>query len=424
MQSRYNNLEQWLRWQETLHFKRIDLGLDRIQIVARRLNIQSIADKVVLVGGTNGKGSCVSFLQQLYLASGYRVACYTSPHLLRYNERFSLLGKLASDESLIEAFTAIDNVRQDISLTYFEFATLAAFYLFARLPLDIALVEVGMGGRLDATNIINADVSVITSIGLDHRAWLGETREAIGHEKSGIMRPGQPVVCGDRLLPDSVVNAADNNNALISRIGIDFDCKMGVNNWDWYSDGNSLRKLPLPAGNSTVQLANIATAIQVASHLQSCLPVTRPAIVRAITDYSLPGRCQLLQKAPEVWLDVAHNPQAMHALVDTLASQEERRSFVVLGLLADKDIEEIVRILEPIVAGWYLATPKSERSLDVATLQRIVQANSRQPVTSYPDVAEAFNSAVSMADDSARVVVTGSFFTVAEIMAMNYSKRL
>ena len=424
MQSRYNSLEQWLQWQETLHFKKIDLGLHRIQTVAQRLNIQSLAKKVVTVAGTNGKGSCVAFLEQLYLASGFRVACYTSPHLLRYNERISLQGEYVSDDSLINAFTAIDEARQEVSLTYFEFATLAAFYLFARQSLDIALLEVGMGGRLDATNIIDADISVITSIGLDHQAWLGETREAIGFEKSGIMRSGRPVVCGDRLPPDSVLNEAEKNNALLSRIGIDFDCKIGADHWEWYSDDDSMRNLPLPDNTSPVQLDNIATAIQVASILKSHLPVTRPAILRAITNYSLPGRCQLVQKAPEIWLDVAHNPQAMSVLVQTLARQQKRNTYVVLGLLADKQIVEMVQILGSIVAGWYLAAPISDRSLDVGALQQIVQANSQQAVSCYSGVGEAFNGAVSMAGESDRVVVTGSFFTVAEIMAMNYAKRL
>ncbi len=413
-----------MRWQETLHVKKIDLSLDRVLKVAQRLRLPSIAKNVITVAGTNGKGSCVAFLEQLYLAARYRVGSYTSPHLTRYNERISVLGEHIADDPLIEAFVAIDHARQDTTLTYFEFGTLAAFYCFAQHNLDIALLEVGMGGRLDATNIIDADIAIITSIGLDHQHWLGSTRNAIAREKAGIFRPYRAAVCGDRDPPDALLDAAQTRGITLNRIGSDFDYSVGSGSWNWQNSVSSIDNLPLPANCNTAQLNNISTALQAASLLDKSLSFEHAAVSLAVERYSLPGRCQLIQEYPEIWYDVAHNPQSISALVQFLSEKPRKDTHIVLGFLADKNVDEMIGLLETSATSWHLAAPHSDRSLNVEDLMQIVVARSLKKAIRYNSVSEALESVLSQSGESDRIIVTGSFFTVSEAMAVKYGKCL
>lgn len=432
MKHRFATLTEWLQWQEQLHPTEIELGLERTSEVYRRLGIRGIAANVFIVAGTNGKGSCVAFLDQLYRSAGYRVACYSSPHLLRYNERILIQGEQVSDAMLIDAFESIDRLREKISLTYFEFGTLTAFYLFAEYQLDVAILEVGMGGRLDATNIIDADVSLLTSIGLDHQAWLGDSREAIAFEKAGVFRPGQIAVCGERHPPDSIHREAYKHGVMLSQIGRDFDCTVSKHHWYWHDKHCDYKKLPLPVSVHPnqyrdykkmpvdihpIQIDNVASALEAASLFASELPFQRSDIEYAIGHYALPGRCQLISDSPQLWFDVAHNPQAIKVLVNTIKRVPANQTHVVLGFLIDKDVEAIVRLLEPQVDFWHLAAPFCDRALSADRLLEIIRRVSLKPASLYSSITEACRKAIASVTETDRIVVCGSFFTVSEAMA-------
>ncbi|HSP00336.1 MAG TPA: bifunctional tetrahydrofolate synthase/dihydrofolate synthase, partial [Thioalkalivibrio sp.] len=309
---RFDTLEQWLAWQETLHPKAIDLGLERVARVAGRLGLLEPSHAVITVAGTNGKGSTVALLDAIYRAAGYRVCTYTSPHLLRYNERIRIHGALASDEALCRAFDAVDTARGEESLSYFEFGTLAALWLFWEAAPDVAILEVGLGGRLDAVNIIDSDVAVITSIGIDHEAWLGSDREVIGAEKAGVFRAARPAVCGDPRPPASIQRRALDLGAKLYMAGRDFSWQAAAlgQGWQWQGPGAVvLADLPLPALFGPIQLNNAASALTAVTLLQARLAVSREALARGLQQVRLPGRFQQLRDKPLVILDVAHNPQ-------------------------------------------------------------------------------------------------------------------
>jgi dihydrofolate synthase/folylpolyglutamate synthase len=424
VEQRFNKLDEWLRWQETLHDKEIDLGLERVKQVYARLGINVLAKTVITVAGTNGKGSCVAFLEKLYLAAGYRVGSYTSPHLLRYNERITIQGDPVADEALMHAFEVVNQAREDISLTYFEFGTLAAFFLFAQQTLDVVILEVGMGGRLDATNIIDADGALITAIGLDHQQWLGSTRGDIAREKAGILRPGQNAVCGDRQPAASLVHIAKNLPANMVYLGRDFDYTVTDSGWQWRSGEQIIPGLPLPKVCNQAQFDNISAALQMATLLQPGLPFTFKHLKQAVECYALPGRCQIIAHAPEIWLDVAHNPQAVSVLADALSAAPKKLTHFVLGFMADKDVAAIMDTLARCSGRWYLAAPRCKRAMSEQALSEIAGVHSPLFAGRYRSVTEAFAHAMQHATSSDRVVVTGSFYTVAEVMAERCSKRL
>ena len=428
-------LEAWLAWQETQHPKRIDLGLERIAQVARRLNLTKPAPTVITVGGTNGKGSCVALLEAIFLQSGYRVGAYTSPHLLRYNERVRIDGVVVSDAALCEAFAVIDQARGEISLSYFEFGTLAALWLFARAALDVAVLEVGLGGRLDATNIQDADLALITSIDLDHTEWLGPDRAAIAREKAGIMRPGRPVICGDPDPPASLLMQAQRLGARLFLLGHDFTYARHGDCWDFMAgqtglDLPSRKGLPLPQVPVEAQLRNAATVLMGLTTLAGRLSVTQAAIEAGLAQGVAPARCQRLTEvqgladapgAVETVLDVAHNPAAVSVLGEYLARLPiTGRTHAVFGVAADKDAQEMVRILAPQVNAWYLGAPATERALSVQRLSEAVRAGAPQAVVETHDtVALAYRRACRGAMAHDRVVVFGSFYTVAEVLALS-----
>jgi dihydrofolate synthase/folylpolyglutamate synthase len=418
---RFPTLDDWLRWQETLHPARIDLGLDRVGGVAERLELLDPRHRVVTVAGTNGKGSSVAMLESVLRAGGYRVGAYTSPHLLHYRERIRIDGVFADDAPLCEAFERIDRARGETSLSYFEFGTLAALLLFQSADLDIALLEVGLGGRLDAVNVLDPDIALITSIGLDHQAWLGDTREAIGWEKAGIMRPGRPAVCADPDPPDSIAAHAHMTGARLLQINSDFGYDSHGPTWDWWAaDGRGQRRLPRPALSGAFQLQNAAGVVMVLELLRDHLPVARTALERGLEAVALPGRFQRLRGPPECILDVAHNPDSVAALSRQLLDRPiQGDTIAVIGVLDDKDLSAMLAPLRGLVTRWHAAAPDSPRARaaeDVRAELRRVDAG--WSVVLHADVAEAYRAARASACDVDRILVFGSFYTVAEVLAL------
>ena len=336
---RFLTVAAWLTWQQAAHPVEIDPGLERIGAVWDRIG-KPLHATVLTVGGTNGKGSVTAYLDAILAAAGYETGWLTSPHLLRYNERIRVHGREVADADLLAAFAEIDAARGDISLTFFEWNTLAAFILFARAGVDVAVLEVGMGGRLDAVNLLDANAAAVVSVGLDHREWLGDTAEAIGHEKAGIFRAGRPAIFGERQVPRSVVAHAAAIGARLKRIGTDFDFVERADGWDYVGFGSRRRELPLPALAGAAQLGNAAVALALLEAVEPRLLVPDEAVRAGLAGAWLPGRFQVVPGSPEWILDVAHNPHAAHSLAESLDSRPcAGRTVAVCGILGDKDIE-------------------------------------------------------------------------------------
>ncbi len=406
-----DSLQDWLARLQRQHPTAIELGLERVRAVAERMRLAKPAGCVITVGGTNGKGSTVAFIEAIARAAGLRVGAYTSPHLLRYNERVRIDGADAGDDDLVAAFEAVEAARGEISLTYFEAGTLAALWLFARAQLDLAILEVGLGGRLDAVNIVDPDVAVITTVDLDHMEWLGEDREDIGVEKAGIARAWKPLVLGDDEPPSSVLRRAYAIGASALRMGCDFfvDRVADGDGWQWREPGFIL-DLPMPDLVAPVQLRNAAVAITALR--ASPLEIPEEAWAEGIASARVPGRLQPLDCAGvEYRLDVGHNPQAAQALAEWLENQPKRgRVHAVYAALADKDVEGVTRALAPLIDQWHLAGLDVEgRAQDADALAaRLNLAGA----TRHADVAGALRHVQSVAVPGDRVLVFGSFHTV------------
>ena len=412
-------LDDWLAWQTGLHSAEIELGLDRVRDVWIRLNSPPFRSKVITVAGTNGKGSTVAFLESMLLAAGYRTGCYTSPHLLRYNERIRLRGEEATDASICEAFERVEAARGNTPLTYFEFGTLAALDLFSRADLDVLVLEVGLGGRLDAVNIMDADVALISTVDLDHGAWLGTTREAVAVEKAGIMRPGRPAVFGGERPPSSLAREAARIGARLYVAGEDFSFKREGDEWQWQGGQHRRFGLPLPFLRGAHQLRNAAACLMVLDLLKAELPVDQQAVRTGLRGARLAGRFQVAGRDPALILDVAHNPEAAAALAENLKAMFcAGRTRAVFAVLADKDIRQVIEPLRALVDEWHLGELDTPRAAPVSKTAAVLEASGAEPGTLFraPTVAAALKRArvASSADD--RIVVFGSFFTVAAAM--------
>lgn len=411
-------LSQWLDYQQQLHPQAIAMGLERVRVVAAAMGLARPARQVVSVAGTNGKGSTVAFIEAIAAAAGLRVGAYTSPHLLRYNERLRIDGVEVADADWIAAFERVEAARDDTALTYFEFGTLAALDIMARAGLDLAVLEVGLGGRLDAVNLIDADVAVITSVALDHQALLGADRESIGHEKAGIMRAGRPVVLAEADPPASVLRHAYAIGASAIRAGCDYRIERAADHWCWL-ELNEMLTLPFPAMRAPAQLDNAAAAIAALRALDLAVPTE--AIAKGVAGMQLPGRLQRVAIAvadgeAEVVLDVGHNPQAAVQIAQWLRHATRRRTLAVFAALGDKDIAGIVAPLKGEVVHWWLAglRDQSERGLDTAALAaRASPELAAAAITRADDVAQALELARSALRHGERLLVFGSFFTVA-----------
>lgn len=415
---RFNTLNEWLAWQESLHPRAIDLGLNRVREVAARMELSRPAPVCIVVAGTNGKGSCVSLLERILTDAGYRIGAYTSPHILRYNERVGMNGREVPDDALCEAFALVDANRGDITLSYFEFGTLAAFSLFERAELDAAVLEIGMGGRLDAVNIVDADVALITPIALDHLDWLGNDRETIGREKAGVLRAGRPVVCADRDLPASLEEAAAELGAGLHVLGRDFDWTETARGWMWNGPGKQLSDLPQPGLPGRIQKDNAAAVIMTLECLQEALPVETAVLKSALARVRLPGRQQQIMRAGvPVVLDVAHNPAAAAVLFGELGPVESGRQFTVFASMVDKDVEGIAREVAPWVDVWAVSEFEDPRAMaPEAAGDAIRRAIPDAVVSEYPTIGGALDAVLAQAGENDRIVVFGSFRTVAEVM--------
>ncbi len=414
------NLAQWLDYQQRLHAQPIALGLDRVREAAARLGVGRPARRVITVAGTNGKGSTVAFIEAIARAAGLRVGSYTSPHLIRYNERIRIDGVEVEDAALIAAFEAVEAARGEIPLTYFEFGTLAAQWLLAREALDLAVLEVGLGGRLDAVNLVDADVAVITTIALDHTEYLGPDRETIAREKAGVLRAGKPAVLAELDPPDSLLREADRIGAPVLRAGRSFRYRAQGDGWVFEDDRGTL-PLPRPGLRAPAQLANAAAAIVALRALAPALPVSDVAISEGVTAARLAGRMQVLPGAVEVVLDVAHNPQAAQQLAAWLQANRPRgATLAVFAALADKDVANEVAALMASIDLWHLAglSGAGGRGQPVEQLwQKVAALLSRSLVARHVTVAKALAAARSAAQPGDRIVVFGSFHTVGEALA-------
>ena len=410
---RFHTLDDWLRWQESLHPSEIELGLERVRTVLERLGLARPDFIVVTVAGTNGKGSSVAILETILQAAGYHVGTFTSPHLLRYNERIRVAGAPVTDAELCTAFEHIDSARGDISLTYFEFGALAAIDCLQRRGVEIAVLEVGLGGRLDAVNVLDADVALITPVDVDHVAWLGSDRETIGAEKAGIMRAGRPVVVSDPQPPQSVLQHADELGAPLALAGRDYRYEVQGVQWRWVAGGLSRNALPLPALRGHFQLANAAGVLMVLAWLGERFPVSQQAVRSGLLAVQLPGRFQVLPGRPMQILDVAHNPHSARALAQTLAGQPcSGRTLAVLGMLDDKDITATVASLRMLVDDWYLATLDAPRGATAARLREALGGEGQ----CFESVNAARAAALSVMSEDDRLVIIGSFYTVAAVL--------
>ncbi|HET8710348.1 MAG TPA: bifunctional tetrahydrofolate synthase/dihydrofolate synthase [Spongiibacteraceae bacterium] len=416
-------LAEWLAWMEAHHPRQIELGLERVAAVASRLTIDLSCSKIITVGGTNGKGSCVAFLEAILRAAGYRVGAYTSPHLLHYNERVRIDGIAVDDAQLCDAFETVHAALGAFSLTYFEFGTLAALWLFQRAQLDVVILEVGLGGRLDAVNIIDPDVAVLTSIDLDHQDWLGTDRESIGAEKAGIFRAHKPAICVDEQPPRSVIDTAQKLGAQFFAVGSAFDYADHDATWCWSStqlprnaryDDLPKPSLPLPS----------AAAALAALH---CLPlaITSAAIAMGLRSASLAGRFQRIGcGAVEVILDVGHNPHAARWLAQRLAqTRTAGRTLAVFAMMADKDMAAVIDALKNYIEAWYIgALRDNPRAASVETVAQVLQAQAVTNVVTANSVDDAYAKAIAQAQAGDRIVVFGSFFTVAAVLARLQAK--
>jgi len=413
-------LSDWLAWQESLHPKDIELGLERCRTVAARMQLLPVAYTAIVVAGTNGKGSTVAMLDAIYRMAGYRVATYTSPHLLRYNERIKIDGACADDARICAAFERVEQARGDIPLTFFEFGTLAALAIFQDEAPDIAILEVGMGGRLDAVNIVDADVAVIATLDIDHIEWLGTTRDAIAREKAGIMRAGRPAVCSDPAAPATLLDSAATLGARLELLGQSFHFADKGDTWTWWSADTVMDGLPRPALSGNYQLRNASGALKAVDALQLRHPVSAAQISDALRSTVLCGRFQRVSGPVEVVLDVAHNAQAVEHFVATLKSLPAApTTHVILGMLGTKDRLSAMTSLAQVADHWYFATVNAAKAASAdelyATWRRLPR---RAPAACHASVESAYRAAANTARPGDRIIAVGSFITVGEVLRL------
>lgn len=420
-------LADWLARLERLHPKGIDLGLDRVRAVADRLALR-LDVPAIIVGGTNGKGSTCAMLDSILRAGGYRTALYTSPHLLDFNERARIDGDSVTDAALIEQFEAVEAARGEVSLTYFEFTTLAILRLFAAARLDVAVLEIGLGGRLDAVNLIDADVSIVTSVDLDHMEYLGPTREAIGFEKAHIYRPGRPAICSDPQPPQSLLDHARAIGADLWRFGSDFNYQGDRQQWAYGGRQRRRSGLPYPALRGANQLLNASGVLAALEALEDRLPVSQQAVRQGLLTVELPARFQVLPGRPTTILDVAHNPHAAAVLADNLDNMGFYPvTHAVFGMLRDKDIGAVVAKLGTRVDQWHIgstAGPRGSSAAETAAIvRRALGGPAQSMITEHDCIVDAYACARERAGGDDRILAFGSFLTVADVMRVIRAQR-
>jgi dihydrofolate synthase/folylpolyglutamate synthase len=421
-------IADWMEYIQTLHVREIDLSLDRVNQVYRRMYPTGVSFKVVTVAGTNGKGSTSELIYSIYHQAGYKTAKFTSPHISRFNERFSIADCDVSDEVLLAAFVRVEEYRNDTRITYFEYGILLAIELFEQAKIQIAVIEVGLGGRLDASNILDADLAIVTSLSIDHVAWLGSTLEQIGREKIGIARADAPCILGLAEPPQSIVDYCRQLSIEPLMLGIDFNVqsKPELDHWTWQGETQAHLDLPLPFGQRGHQLSNAALAVQAVESMLESFPVNHDEISRGISEASLAGRCQLVSKSPYIVLDVAHNVSSIAGLLEFIQGLKiEGQIHAVCGMLADKQITESLSQLLPLVDFWHLATIDNIRSAQARDIQGLLQdVWHESPLQAdfqsqtYDTVVSAFQAAKQRLQSDDCLVVFGSFFVVSDIIGL------
>lgn len=418
-------LSEWLAHCEQLHPQAIEMGLDRVRQVAQRMNL-ALNAPVITVAGTNGKGSTCAMLEAIYLQAGYKTGVYTSPHLVDFEERCRLVGESPQAEAFAEAFTYVEQARQDTSLTYFEFSTLAIFKMMADAALDVVILEVGLGGRLDAVNVMDADCAIITSIDLDHTALLGTDRDSIGLEKAGIMRAGKPVVISDPVPPDSVVHHANALGADVWLLGKDFNFSGDQLQWSWAGRGRRYSGLAYPALRGANQLLNASGVLAALEVMRPQLPVTAQAIRNGLAMVELAGRFQIVPGEPVLVLDVAHNPHSVAALAANLdAMGFYPTTHAVLGAMADKDLESMLKKLLPLVDAWYftdLPLPRASSAQQLADQWTAMNTRKDVHTSVHETPQKALDAAILAANPTDRILVFGSFYTVGGVLKQGIPK--
>ena len=417
-----HQLEDWLAHLERLHPKTIELGLERVRAVQAQFRLYPTIP-IITVGGTNGKGSTCAFLEASLLAAGYRVGCYTSPHLMRYNERVRIDGRMLDDQALCAGFAAVEAARGEQALTYFEFGTLAAVWAFHQAQLDVVILEVGLGGRLDAVNVFDPAVAIVTTVDLDHQEYLGDTREKIGYEKAGIFRAQRPAIYADANPPASLMQHAQSCGAQLLRFGDDFGAQLVAESWSYWGPHGSRSALPFPAMRGQHQIANAAAAITALECLRETLPLTQAQIRNGLLSARLPGRFQVLPGKPQVILDVAHNPQAARILADNLRQQwVSGQTYAVFGMLQDKDIAGVIAAVKGQIDVWCVGDLSGMRGAQGVMLEeQLLQAGQSVQIVAA-DIAEAYRFACRAAGEDDRICVFGSFHTVAEVLILRGAK--
>ena len=411
------DLEGWLSYIEGQHSKTIALGLERLHEVSQRLG-QTHFCPVITVAGTNGKGSTCAMLERIFLSAGYRVGLYTSPHLLRYNERVRIQGESARDDDLCASFLAVDRARGDIPLTYFEFGTLAAWEVFSQAKLDVVILEVGLGGRLDAVNLYDSDCAIVTTVDMDHMEFLGDTREAIGFEKAGIFRSGKPAICGDREPPMALLEYAEGIGSALRLYGRDFVFVRQDHQWQFQGSQGKRNGLAYPGLRGQNQLLNASVVLEAVDALRDLLPVAMQDIRCGLLEAELAGRFQVLPGRPTIVLDVAHNPQAARVLADNLGSMAfHPETWAVFGMLKDKDVAGVVKALKGRVTRWLVCDLEGPRAADARMLELALQTEGiSAPIECFANPSQALAAARGRASEDDRIVAFGSFLTVAEVL--------
>jgi dihydrofolate synthase/folylpolyglutamate synthase len=412
------NLPDWLSHIEQVHPRTIEMGLERVAAVRDALQLAP-GFPVITVGGTNGKGSACAMLEAILHEAGYRVGCYTSPHLVRYNERVRVARTEAHDAALVRALDAVERARGEIALTYFEFSTLAAVWLFMQERVDVAVLEVGLGGRLDAVNAFDADCAMLMSIDLDHMDYLGDTREAIGFEKAGIFRATRPAICADADPPLSVLKHAVDIGTELLRLGMDFGFEPQLQQWRYWGRHGERHGLPHPALRGAYQIANAAACLAALDSVRDRLPVSANDIRTGLLTTENPGRFQVLPGRPAVILDVAHNPAAARALAGNLSAMRcTGRTYAVFSMLNDKDIAGVIDATRAEIDEWLVSGIEGPRGTDASALrEELTRAGVLEAVSTHASIAAAYAQACDRAAENDRIVVFGSFYTVAAVMA-------
>jgi dihydrofolate synthase / folylpolyglutamate synthase len=416
---RFTRLQEWLGWQQTLHPSEIELGLDRVREVWLRLRAERLDSIVITIAGTNGKGSSAALLESILLAAGYSVGCYTSPHLLRYNERIRANGQEAGDQTICDAFQRVDQARGVVSLTYFEFATLAALEIFAGAAPDVVVLEVGLGGRLDAVNILDPDVSLITTVDIDHTEWLGASREEIALEKAGILRAARPGVFGGDDPPQALLTRAAELGVDLCVAGSDYAFRRQPGHWDWKGRETSHSRLPDPLSGGEFIFRNAAAVLMVLELLRERLPVTPDAIKTGLHDLRIPGRFQVIPGPVNIILDVAHNREAARELAANLSREPcAGRTLALFSALADKDIPGLVEPLIDQVDHWYIGEVVADRAASLEQLSQALAAAGVEgsEIDTDRHLRTAMTKAMADAGTHDRLIIFGSFYTVAEML--------